>query len=91
MTAQDQAGTLRVSAVAPTPLPADQVCQLWMVTEARKPVPLGILPQNGSRVMSVPGVVSQDGRFLVSVEAVSLAPVRRPSAEIVFEGRPTRI
>jgi anti-sigma-K factor RskA len=89
--APDQGASLRVSAVHPTSLPADKVCQLWLLTQDGSMVPVGILPHRGSLEMQIPGVLRQDSRFMVSIEAASLAPVKRPSKEIVFEGSLTRI
>jgi anti-sigma-K factor RskA len=91
VTSQVQRGILRVSAIQPTALPAGKVCQLWLVTQDGNMLPLGVLPHRGSMEVSVPGTLEHDGRFLVSIEAASLAPVERPSGEIVFEGRLTRL
>jgi anti-sigma-K factor RskA len=89
--APERGGTLRVSAVQPTSLPADKVCQLWMITQDRSMVPVGVLPHRGSMEMAVPVALQRDSRFRVSIEAAALAPVKRPSKQIVFEGRLTRI
>ena len=78
---------LNVSAVQPTPLPADKVCQLWLQTEQGELVPVGVLPHKGSEKMQLPARLNQDSRFKVTIEALADAPVKRPSGEIVFEGQ----
>jgi anti-sigma-K factor RskA len=88
---RDNAGFLQVSAVEPTPLPADKVCQLWLVTEAGAMLPVGVLPHTGSTQLRVPALLKQNSRFKVSIESASHAPVERPSQEIVFEGKLTKI
>jgi anti-sigma-K factor RskA len=88
---QDNREMLRVSAVQPTRLPADKVCQLWLVTDDGGMLPLGVLPHAGSMEMRVPTLLRQDSRFKVSIESAASAPVERPSQEIVFEGKQTSI
>jgi anti-sigma-K factor RskA len=78
---------LNVSAVQPTPLPADKVCQLWLQTEQGELLPVGVLPHKGSQKMQIPTRLNQDSRFKVTIEALADAPVKRPSGEIVFEGQ----
>jgi anti-sigma-K factor RskA len=82
---------LRVSAVQPTPLPSDKVCQLWMETADGELLPLGVLPHTGNMRMQLPTSLRRDNRFKVSIESARSAPVERPSEEIVFEGKLTRL
>ena len=82
---------LQVSALHPTQLPANQVCQLWMETKPGRLVPVGILPHKGTRAMKLPAAPKTDSQFLVTIEAASQAPAQVPSSEVVFEGRLTAI
>lgn len=82
---------LNVKAMQPTQLPAGKVCQLWMEREDGVLVPIGVLPHTGSMEMISPALLQQESRFKISIESAVLAPVARPSAEIVFEGKMTTI
>ena len=82
---------LQVSALHPTQLPANQVCQLWMETEPGRLVPVGILPHKGTRAMQLPAALKASSQFMVTIEAASQAPVQIPSREVVFAGRLTAI
>ncbi len=78
---------LRVKAMQPTRLPKGKVCQLWMEREDGVLIPIGVLPHTGAMEMISPALLKQDSRFKISIESALLAPVARPSEEIVFEGK----
>jgi|GEM_PF-1224661 len=82
---------LYVSALHPTQLSGDRVCQLWVEAEPGRLVPLGILPHKGKRFIRPPVEIKPDSRFLVTIEPARSAPVERPSNQVVFEGRLTAI
>ncbi len=79
-------GQLHVKAVAPTQVPKDKVCQLWMETNDGRLVSVGILPERGAERMNVPVSLRSDSRFKISIEPVAELPATKPSGEFVFEG-----
>ncbi|WP_369408955.1 anti-sigma factor domain-containing protein [endosymbiont of Lamellibrachia barhami] len=84
-------GQLHVKAVAPTRVPKDKVCQLWMVANDGRLVSVGILPERGAERMNVPVSLRSDTRFKISIEPVAELPATKPSGEFVFEGGLTSI
>ncbi|MBL3526848.1 MAG: anti-sigma factor [gamma proteobacterium endosymbiont of Lamellibrachia anaximandri] len=84
-------GQLHVKAVAPTRVPKDKVCQLWMETGDGRLVSVGILPERGAERMNVPVSLRSDSRFKISIEPVAELPATKPSGEFVFEGGLTSI
>ena len=79
-------GQFRVQAVQPTPLPAGQVCQLWMQMPDKSMVSLGVLPHAGVQTFRSPAPVPPDARYKVSIESADKLPLDKPSGQIVFEG-----
>jgi len=74
---------------APPPT-ADRAYQLWLISAAGKPRPLGLLPQSGRKEIAI--VPSDTFRFripgelIVSVEPAGGALQASPSGVIIFRG-----
>lgn len=89
--ARHNQGYLNVKAVEPSNLPTGKVCQLWMEDENGNLFPLGVLPHSGNKELAMPVKHTTNQRFMVSIEEEELLPTKKPSQEIVFEGRLTEI
>jgi anti-sigma-K factor RskA len=83
---KQRSGALQVKAVAPTQLPKDQHCQLWMETEDGRMMPVGVMPHEGSQRFAMPERLTENSRFKVSIEQKTDAPMTKPRGEVVFEG-----
>jgi anti-sigma-K factor RskA len=89
--AQSEHRFVNVSAVEPSQLPAGKVCQLWMEDRQGNLYPVGLLPHDGRRVMSLPMMPEAANTFKVSIEEMEDMPMDKPSGDIVFEGKLTEI
>jgi anti-sigma-K factor RskA len=86
VSAGQRSGALQVKAVAPTPLPKGQYCELWMETPDGRMLPVGVLPHEGSQQFVMPEVLTENSRFKISIEQESDTPLTQPRGEVVFEG-----
>jgi anti-sigma-K factor RskA len=82
---------LNVKAVEPTSLPKGRVCLLWLEDEQGRLHPLGLLPHDGTRQLTLPTNLSAQQRFKVSIEQMDQLPADKPSGKVVFEGTLTEI
>jgi anti-sigma-K factor RskA len=88
---QQGSGYINVRAVDPSAVPKGKVCQLWMKDEAGNMHPLGLLPHSGNMEMPMPVKQASGQLFMVSIEDEADMPKKRPSQDIVFEGKLTEI
>ena len=89
--AEHQSAYLSVRAVEPSIMPKGKVCQLWMVSEGGRMIPLGTLQHRGLQEIQMPATPAPTNHFLVSREREDRIPTEKPSQELIFEGRLTEL
>ncbi|MCG8429241.1 MAG: anti-sigma factor [Chromatiales bacterium] len=85
-----QAGSLRVTAIAPTPMPPGKVCRIWLTSPAGGVKSLGILPDSGWKQLSLPPKRATDSRLMISIENKD-EPLSAPTGKVIFTSEPIQI
>ncbi|MBB3140847.1 anti-sigma factor [Halomonas organivorans] len=86
-------GALRVRAVQPHRVGADQTGELWLVADGT-PISLGLLPERGTRLLRPDAALRErlmTADLAVSVEPEGGAPEGKPSGPIIDHGRLTPV
>jgi anti-sigma-K factor RskA len=82
-------GDIRAEAQRAPARTAAQDFELWALPAgATKPLPLGLLPVNGTAVLKPPGLPAQKFQFLVSLEPRGGSPTGLPTGPVLFGGEP---
>lgn len=84
-----QSGTLKVTAIDPTPMPKGKVCQVWLKSPQGKLASLGTLPDDGWKQLSLPDGIQNASQILISVEDQNQLPTA-PTGQIIFSAPLTR-
>ncbi|HEY1934608.1 MAG TPA: anti-sigma factor [Acetobacteraceae bacterium] len=79
-------GTLRVAALRAVPVAEGKDLELWALPEgAKRPIPLGVLPGSGIRVVPV-GFPTKGTQLLISLEPKGGSPTGLPTGPVLFGG-----
>ncbi len=93
--APDGVATLLVNMVAPPPLQAAQVLELWAIPQQAggSPRSLGLLPRQGSlRIpLTDPALIGTAAALAVSVEPAGGSTTGLPTGPVVLQGKPIKL